>query len=466
MNIRFFLVPLLMATGAAAQNAVPAVPKPADFTNHADIALGGPGPYHRVALPLVVYQGVQRADLGDLRVFNGKGEPVPHALLRSGSTVTQRTNEMPMPLFPIMARADRQGIDGDLALDVRRNADGTLISLRQSQPADPGTLVRGVIVDASQAGRGLRFLRLKVGPAATPFHAFTIETSDDLLQWRMLKSDAQLVQLEHDGRRIEKNTAQWGSDAGKYLRIVWRDPAQAPAIQEVAVGLVSTEVEQPETVWSSPLVPVKSEANAFEYALPGHMPLERLRIELPEQNMLSPVTVLRPTVFRVHQREERRWQPIANAVVYRLQSPQGEIRSPDIVLGMPGESSLRLSFDGRSGTFGSTPPRLQVGFVPQELVFLARGNGPFSLAWGASGVHGAALPIATLVPNYVDDKQLSASPASLRIVGTPAVAQAAAAAPAQALSKYALWAILVGGVIALAAMVLGLLRQMRRQNGQ
>jgi hypothetical protein len=460
MKIYFFLLSIWIAIGAAAQTPVPST-----FSQRAAIVLSGPGPYHRLTLPLAVYQGVQRADLGDLRVFNGRGEPVPYALLRSTSTTARVVEEKPVPLFPIVSKKGGQGSDGDLSLELRRSADGTLIALRQS-PAIAGTdrQVRGVIVDASQQGKGLRLLRLTVGPSSTPFHAYSIETSDDLQQWRMLKADAQLVQLEHDGRRIERNTAEWTEDAGKYLRILWSEPQQAPEIREVTVGTVRTSVEQPPAVWSSEMLPVATDKNAYEYALPGHLPLELLRINLPEQNTLVPLAIQRRLTYRRHQHEETSWQTIASTVVYRLQSPQGEMRSSDIILNLPGENRLRLSIDARGSGLGKAPPSLQVGFVPHSLVFLARGEGPFTLAWGASGVDIAALPMSTLMPGYSDERTLSASPAEVQAAFTAAPAVATANGETSApLSKGALWAILIGGVSVLGGMVWALLRQMKRE---
>jgi hypothetical protein len=469
MRIHSFLFAVLIGSGIAAQAATqttvqPATTRPENFSHRTDITLNGPGPYHQVTLPLAVYQGVQRTDLGDLRVFNGRGEPVPHALLHSESSIERHVDEKPVPLFPIVSKKDRQGGDGDLSVEVHRNADGTLIAVRQSAaPVANDAAARGVIVDASQLGKGVRSLRLSFGPTDVPFHSYTIETSDDLQQWRMLKADAQLVQLEHDGRRIERNTAEWAQDAGKYLRILWAVPQQAPAILAVTVGVTQTAVERPQAIWSEKMLPAAIDKNTYEYAPPGHMPLEQLRIGLPEPNTLAPIEVQHPVIYRHAQREESRWQTIANTVVFRLQSPQGEVTSPDVMLGLPSESRLRLSVDTRSGGLGKATPSLQIGFVPHVLVFLARGDAPFTLAWGAAGVGNAALPVTTLVPGYSDERKLSASPATLQVVSAPVdAAPPKSDATSPAMRKGALWTILIAGVLVLGAMVWVLLRQMKQ----
>ena len=163
---------------------------------------------------------------------------------------------------------------------------------------------------------------------------------------------------------------------------------------------------------------------------------------------MAPVAIQRLVVDHGRRRERSFWQSLAQTVVYRLNSPEGEIRSPEIVLNSHSESQLRLAFDARGGGIGNVPPTLQVGFVPQQLVFLARGEGPFVLAWGAAKVENAALPVTTLVPGYGADKKLAASPATLQAGQsmTPAVATAAVATASeipQETRKALLWSCLL-----------------------
>jgi hypothetical protein len=66
---------LLLLTGLAVAEA------PADFAFGVPLETSGPQALFQVELPPAVYEGVVRADLADLRVFNAAGEPVPHAFL-------------------------------------------------------------------------------------------------------------------------------------------------------------------------------------------------------------------------------------------------------------------------------------------------------------------------------------------------------------------------------------------------
>jgi hypothetical protein len=43
---------------------------------------------------------------------------------------------------------------------------------------------------------------------------------------------------------------------------------------------------------------------------------------------------------------------------------------------------------------------MRAGWVPQEIVFAARGTGPFLIAYGNVAAASSALPVTTLVPGY------------------------------------------------------------------
>lgn len=444
--------------------------RPENFAHKSAITTGNGGPFYRFALPLEVYQGVTRADIGDLRVFNGRGEVVPYALLRVEAQAESRQTEHLVPFFPLPVATGASDGDADLSVTVRQTGDGTLVAVRRAPAAGKANgAVRGVVLDASKLQGGIRSLRLNVGPSALPFHAYVIESSTDLQHWRRLKGDAQLVRLSHDGHQVVNDKAEWGSNADPYLRVLWADPQQAPVIRSVHLGVVETSPGQPVEIWSAPLTPNASQTNVYEYLLPGKMPLEKLRINLPQINTLTPLNIQRRMDLagrRPHRhRAEPYWETLSRPVVYRLQSPQGELRSPDIDLSGQVEERLRLVIDGRAGGIGGEAPTLQVGFVPHVLVFLARGEGPFVLAWGADGVNRGELPVSTLLPGYEGIHKLTAtvatlSPADPEQLVKPAASKKGAASPES--SKWVLWTVMLLGLLVLGGMARTLLRQLRK----
>jgi hypothetical protein len=94
-----------------------------------------------------------------------------------------------------------------------------------------------------------------------------------------------------------------------------------------------------------------------------------------------------------------------------------------------------------------------------QLVFLARGAGPYTLALGSATVKAASLPLSTLIPDYSAAKLAALGKAT---VDSGAVVTPAATAPTVLgtnWKKIGLWAVLLLSVLALGAMAFSLLRK-------
>lgn len=460
------ILSILLVAPAAAETPL----RPEHFVHRATISISDGGPFHQLALPLAVYLGASDAGLADLRVFNGQGEAVPYALLRAQAQAESQRRELAVPFFPLLAPGPGAAGERDLAVSVRQGADGTLVAVGQS-PAAPksATVVRGVVVDGSQLKGSIRSLRLLTEASPTAFHRYTVESSADLQSWRLLKRDAQLVRLEHQGHRVSSDGVEWDSAADRYLRLLWIDPQRAPAIRSVRLAAVETSFKQPLRLWSPEMAPTAIQGGSYDYAWSGQLPLDRLRINLPQVNSLAPLAIQRPTNWsgRHRHRDRPHWDTLAQTVAYRLQTPQGEVRSADVSLHAAVENRLRLAIDARGGAIGSLPPTVQIGFVPHLLVFLARGDGPFVLAWGAGDIGRADLPIATLLPGYDASGTLNATPASLaspgKASGEPVTAAGEGGEEAPVVpARWILWAVLLAGLLVLGAMARALTRQLRQ----
>jgi hypothetical protein len=437
---------------------------PQSFAYHTQIELSpNGGPFYEFSLPLQVYQGAQSPNLADLRIFNGQGEIVPYSLLQPQSTVTSHEQESVVPVFPITQTKQVSDDKDDVAMDVQRKSDGTLVAIRHNKNTKDIPVVLGAVFDISRIKDTVRALHLDASPTTTPFHALTLETSDDLQQWNILLDNAQWVHLQQNGQIIDKNTFEWDGGAKKYLRVVWSDPSDAPTINSASVQTLRTAVDNAHMIWTDPIEPNQVEGNHYDYQLFGQLPIEKMRIGLAQINTLAPVQIQAyqaPTVNRQH----GEWYGIMQSVVYRLQSPKGDVNSPDLPLTSSLSDRMRLVVDSSGGGIGNIPPTVQFGFTPQTMVFLSRGNGPFTLVWGAHNVKDGTLPAATLLPNYNSDQLFHASPATLQAIA-PIISSdikpltASDSKP----SNMLLWLILAVGLLVLGAMVFMLVKQMKRE---
>jgi len=128
---------------------------------------------------------------------------------------------------------------------------------------------------------------------------------------------------------------------------------------------------------------------------------------------------------------------------------------------MPGQY-WRVRVSEAGGGIGHGAPRLEASWIPSEVLFLARGSGPFKLLYGDADAPSLALtPDAILNPAGSQDgahRSLKPGRATLeaaQLLGGPM--RLTPAAPTPDWKRWLLWTVLVLGVGVLAYMAWRLL---------
>jgi hypothetical protein len=427
-----------------------AVERPGDFAYGSLLESDGALPLRRVDLPPWVYQGVLRADLGDLRVFNGDGELVPHALLPRPAPATSTAPDAALPYFPIKATSG-SALD---ALDVKieRTPGGTItrvVAARAGKSADQ--VISAYVIDASRFDQPIAALDLdwrepQGGLAGT----LRVESSDDLARWSTLVPQAPVVMLQFGGQRLERKQIEFAASRYKYLRLSW--PAGQPPLELTAIrarpGSVVVEAAR---AWHAVTGTPRHEGE-FEFDLGGQFPLDRLRVELPQDNTVVTVQLLS------RRDVASEWRPVANAVLYRLRQGGQVVTNPDLATSVSHDRYWLLRVDQKGGGIGRGSVLLHAGWVPQTLVFVARGNGPYQLAYGNARALPTAYTIESLVPGFRSDTPLQASAA--RALEQRTLGGAPALRPGPDYRTWTLWGVLILGVLLLGWMAWRLARQL------
>jgi len=440
----------------------------------AQIVVGGAGPYHRLSLPLALYGRVKEGDLSLLRVRNAAGAAVPFSWLDEDSQAEPQTRSQAVPIFPLPSLTE--GATPSVLLSLR--TDGTVMLTGRSSAGAHDDAAQWLI-DASQVKGALVQAHFEMAPQARGVFPFALDASNDLAHWQTVRSDEQLLKLDHAGQTLERLDLDLSGQRARYLRLRWLNPGQAAALRSVRIDSVRTGEPASPLAWSAPIAPERCTPDYCDYAMPRDQPLYGLRIELADTNTLAQVAFagLVNPIAAVPQPRHRH-NPLhalrhaqgprtsaasgpeevalTEVLVYRLSQAGGEARSPQVELDGQAYSWLRLR--AHIDALGSKPPRLMVAGMPRSLVFLAQGPSPYSLDWGGRrGDADGALPMATLMPRRDMLQPVIADNASLVLPALPAslpMPQASAASPvaAPAASKYWLWGVLGAGLVLLAFM--------------
>jgi hypothetical protein len=436
----------------ACTGAASAVDTPGEYAWRWPLA-ASVAPLQRIVLPPAIYDGVAHADLRDLRVFNAAGEVVPYAFVPTPVPAAQPAR-VALPLFPLQVDRASASLD-DVSLRVRRSAGGTTIEVASpDRRGAAGTRLAGYVVDAAALDAPVSALVVDAEGDGNIDVRLRIDASDDLASWQVVANTTALVRLVVDGRTLARDRLPLTPRKARYLRIATIDGMPMPPLAGIAAEIGAPPAEPPidwRTVDGAP-VREATGATAFVYDTGAAVPATRLTLELPASNSVLPLAVL------ARAREADEWRNVAEAVVYRLDGSSGELRSPAVHLGGSAYRHWKVVPDPRAGI--NSAPRLSVGWVPPQIVFAARGDAPFELAYGRRDASAGALPLATLVPQPSARDLVERAPALVPIA-TPVHGNAAALEARLPVARIALWATLVVAALLLLAFGLRLLRQVQ-----
>lgn len=435
------LLYLLASACALPLLAMAAAERPADFTSLVPLALTGDGPWYRLELPLALQSAATQPDLADLRVYNAAGEALAYSVLRAPARRADTQVVSAVKWFPLYAAAD--AFEKAPAVRVQLNTSGSLVEVQPQEQLEAGEeVLRGWLLDTSAVKAPLLQLALDWSSEREGFQRFSIEASDDLKQWRSW-GEGQVARLSFADERIEQHEVSLPGQPARYLRLLWLAPQSAPVLSSAQV-LSSASSDMPWSLaWSAPLQGSLQGAGRYVWDLPGSLAVERLKLDIAQPNSLAPVDVFGRTD------NQAPWRPLESGLFYRLDL-NGEAVVQD-ELAMPGDSlqQVMVQVDDRGGGLGEAIPTLRVAVLPTQVVFLARGPAPYTLALGKPGLKSAQLPLAVLIP---DARHLTAL-GQARPAGPAVVAAGVpAAAAGPDFLRMALWAVLVAGVLGLAYM--------------
>jgi hypothetical protein len=439
------------SVAAAGDDPSPA-PSLTDFAYGMKFETSGSAAAFRSALPLDVYRGVVRPDLADIAVFNSNGEVVPHVLEVPRTESTEKQPPVSFPVFPLRGNepaaleALRVTIEtGGAKVDVR--VPGTTAAATGSPAAIVGYVLDGRALTSAISG-------IQIGwpeDAAEFAGRLRVEASDDLGYWQTLVEAAPIANLRAGDARLVERRIETRPMRSKYWRLSWvgeQAPFEITSVTAEPAG-DREDVGRPSLAIQG--VPVAGKPGEFEFDIGAHLPVDRLNLALPELNSIVEVQLLSRAT------PKHAWSPVTRSGFYRLQSASAELVNGEISVAPNSGRYWLARVDMRGNGLGSGKPKLHVAWPPHEVVFLARGAGPFTLAFGNASITSSAGRMPSLPKGA---HLLYAQLGERHTLG--GAARLTAAADAFPAKSAALWTVLGLAVVLLAYMAYRLARELKR----
>ena len=416
---------------------------PNDFARGIEVTTTEAGAIFRVTLPRDVYATATSARLDDVRVFNADGAAVPITIRRA--IPAGDTSLAAAPHFPMYSPL---ASSGQTSAQVRLDAQGAVVEVTGA--AASGQTLSSYLIDVSGVEAPLAGLSLtwQVREDASFLAHLRVEGSDDLNRWQTLVPSAAVARMRHGDFTVTQSAIELSGVRARYLRLSWPLELREVTLQDVQVR-TQTAAPPQEPRWEAltpSIVPDMPGLASFDAG--ARLPVERVDVEFADATGAAQVTISSradasaPTVARY------------TGLFYSLSEADTRLTNAPARIALTTARYWTIE-TMRDGGWGARPPRLKLGWIPQELWFVAQGPGPYTLAYGSARVGPTDAPVAALLA-ALDDSRDRLHEASL---GSPFdLGGAAMLAAPRSWRRELLWGALVLAVIVLGAFALRLIR--------
>jgi hypothetical protein len=428
---RGWLIWILMGPASLA-----AAESPEDFAFGLPIVTSIDAAAYRFTLPLVVYQNTFGENLADVRVYNAQDEVVPYSLLGIVPSRT-RSIDTQLPLFPLPS-GSRVAIDG---VRVTIEAPGSALNL-QTQPSGAANgAVSQYILDGRELTTAVEGLRLDWSATDLQYSGrIRVEASDDLGVWQMIASGAPVANLRANGQAIIQNRVSLAPTKAKFWRISWLGTAPALKLESVFAEFTDGPPQDARVSLDVAGTLDPSNPEYYLFDLGAHAPIDRVTLLLPEINTLANIE------YSSRKGSIDAWRSIARTGVFRIAAADGDLQNAPLKIGVDRDRYWRIRWNSPGGASQGLL-RLHVEWIPDRVVFLARGRGPFLLTYGNSTASAAEVDLNQMPASVEIGPATLGSP---QVLGGPSRLQGRAA-PFRRM-PFALWTALILAVAGLAWM--------------
>lgn len=447
----FLAVSCLLAANIAAA----APPSKNDYASGVSVNAGYTQPMIETILPDEVYRAVTRQDLGDLRVFNADGMPVPHAFCAARESTTPEATEQALQVFVLRGREQIYTDNSRVAVETPA---GTRVDVEESG-APAAAVVSGLIhiIDAREASEPLRAIRFDwESPDGVSEVKVRIEASDDLDRWQVIVPNSTLLLARQGDQELRRERIQLPRREYQYLRVQRIDNGPPLSINAVIAEQVAA-AEEIEPVWFTATRTPSNESDALLFDAEHVAPVTYARLRLRQENSTVSVAV------QSRADEKAPWRTRWSGESYVIVSETVRRESPPARFDVTADRYWRVQILKDPQVYQDTV--LELGYRPARLRFLAQGTGPFVVAFGSRRAEVAR-------PAVCDGLLADVSAADReRMVEEGYTAQIVSLGGADALKPLpkktpvkvvVLWAVLVVGVALLVGMALSLMKRVRK----
>ncbi len=434
--------------------------KPQDFAYGLTLSTDGQSSVYETKLPVDVYRGLTRPDLGDLRVFDANGEEVPFTIESGGRTEEELIGSAGLAVFPLREDANQS----PEALSVMIHGQSGDSEVHVTGGETKSKKIVAYLFSTSDVAGPIRAMAVTwSGVNETFVLPVSVEASDDLKSWRTVTDDGVLSELTVDKTSLRNSRIEFPATKAAYFRLRFRNGSKPPAdfeLTSVQADYV-TGTKTAEREWAVVKGTLSKQPRTYEFDLSSKAPVDRAEIILPDGNH-----VISADLLAADTPDEPNKSLQYSGILYRLRQSGHEMTTGPIHPAENYDFAVKkmwfLQLRDNSSDLDAVPS-LRVGWVPQKLVFVAQGKGPYLLAYGSGLAHKPRSEVESLLQENAGITRGTAQFGAQKTLGGPEKLLPPPPAPPSAKEVWGKRATLLGMILAtlfLGWMAYRLARQM------
>jgi hypothetical protein len=429
---------------------------PSDFSAGVFVHAPKNEPVVEMGLPREVYEKATHATLGDVRVFNAAGQAVPHGITaldpNRGETRLHRISAFAIDL-PI------EQPEGSVVVSVERDDRGIIRAVRAEGPGAAATR-KAFILPVTGIDRPYRSVKLEWRRESKNFvHSVMLEGSNDLKHWETIESSWLIANLRRQSRTIRHNQLTVPALRWKFLRVQFASDTELPKIRTALLDVGKRSLSPQLSYETVELRADEAHAGRYEFDVPNGMHMRSMHIMAPVDNAYARVKL------RSRKTPDEPWSKPRSSTVYRLGFDAGTIENKPLPVSGGPMPHWSVEVPEEGAAFDNQPPSVKIGWLAHTLVFVARGEGPYTLAYGSA----TAAPVVRDARTLLREMGLGGEPDAQGFsLPRATLGEAVVLGGGKALEipppptdwkRYGLWAVLVAAVLLLLWMAVSLLRE-------
>lgn len=416
------------------------------------------------------YQNTVSPSGGDFRVFDAGGQEMPFTTKTAHINVKD-VKKNDLVFYPVYGE-NKTDLNA-LSFSLKKDNISLLINDQKSEQTSDTSLL-GYIIDTHELENVVALSFDWAKPDVGFINNITIEQSDDLISWSSVLNKASLSRLNHLGNIIGNNRLILPSrDTARYLRMTWgadtKEFLLTSIVSESHFLFDALSNQQKSVVLtldkfdSSADLPLNTSSdNSYLLSIGGKLPVTGLEFVGVTDNYFFRADLFAlPSDYDTGKKNQF-WKKRGDINQYHLHIGQQQVKSDATIFDPIKYPAWLFSFNEPRSFGASGPPSVKVSWLPEKLLFIAKGEAPYTLAYGNPGVKQVRHDLSSIV-NQLNSKEwvniLSQAADLSAPVSLGGKAKLQAAKPGFPWKTVCLWLVLVLGVAVLARMTWVLFKQ-------